>query len=449
MQAPVRPRGGRDAAPNLPAMRNRQLHRALLAFAEEAAWQLAADTADGHEVPFEVVESRGARRDRPLYCYRPLTGDFIEQRQSVIARLPTYLPAVHALSALGGLEAYLQARVARGGVGGMAPRERGELALRALLGRVFEDSTDFALVPERFERAYAELEAIVHEGRTETVVVAPLLGLLLESAEVAMGEGLTLMRGDVLEDAPEDAVWPRGGGTAHVLAVLRWEAAAGDEAPLEHARVRLGRLVTALRLYDPAGVSLGPAAWTRTAGGPWQVVVLGPGAALGLPRAACPVAAAQEDELRAFCSLVARRTPRAGEVAWALRRFELGCGRDRPEDALTDHLLALRALLEPEGPESGRLACRLAAVCAEPQERDVLAGRVRHAIAAERALVTGAGVPGAEVVAALASVLEAQARAILRDVLCGHLDADLRSVADGLLGAGERPQPAPEEAPVR
>jgi hypothetical protein len=414
-------------------MRNRQLHRALLAFAEEAAWQLAADTTDGHEVPFEVVEARGARRDRPLYCYRPLTGDFIAHRQSVIARLPTYLPAVHALSAVGGLDAYLQARVARGGAGGMAPRERGELALRALLGRVFEDSTDFALVPERFERAYAELEAIVHEGRTETVVLVPLLGLRIESAEVAMGDDLTLMRGDVVDDAPEEAVWPHGGGAPNVLAVLRWEAAAGDEAPLAHARVRLGRLVTALRLYDPALVSLGPAAWTRTAGGPWQVAVLAPGAALGRPRAECPVAAAQEDELRAFCSLVGRRTPRAGEVAWALRRFELGCAHERPEDALTDHLLALRALLEPEGPGSGRLPGRVAVICAQPHEREALADRVRHAIAAERALVTGAGVPGPEVVAGLVSVLEAQARAILRDVLCGHLDADVRGVADALL----------------
>jgi hypothetical protein len=430
-------------------MRNRQLHFALLAFAEEAAWQLASDTAAGHEVPFEVVEARGARRDRPLYCYRPLTADFIDQRQSVIARLPTYLPAVHALSAVGGLEAYLQARVSRGGVSGMRPRERAELALRALLGQVFEDSSDFALVPARFEQAYADLEAIVHEGRTETLVVAPLLGLQLESAEVAMGDGLALMRGDALDDAPADAVWPRGGGTPHVLAVLRWEAAAGDEAPLEHARIRLGRLVTALRLYDPAGVGLGPAAWTRTAGGPWQVVVLGPGAALGRPRAACPVTPAQEDELRAFCSLVGRRTPRGGEVAWALRRFELGCTRERPEDGLTDHLLALRALLEPEGPASGRLAGRLAAVCAEPDDRDALAERVRLAVAAERSVVTGAGLPPAEVVAALAGDVESHARAILRDVLCGHLDADVRAVADALLQPAEAPQGMPAEAPVR
>ena len=94
------------------AMHNRQLHGALAAFVEEAAWQLAAETADGAEIPFEVV--RGGRRDSPLYCYRPLTADFIEQRVGLLARLPSFLPAVHALSGLGRLGDYLESRGERG-----------------------------------------------------------------------------------------------------------------------------------------------------------------------------------------------------------------------------------------------------------------------------------------------------------------------------------------------
>ena len=93
-------------------MHNRQLHGALAAFAEEAAWQLAAETADGAEIPFEVV--RGGRRDSPLYCYRPLTADFIEQRVGLLSRLPSFLPAVHALSGLGRLGDYLESRGERG-----------------------------------------------------------------------------------------------------------------------------------------------------------------------------------------------------------------------------------------------------------------------------------------------------------------------------------------------
>ena len=98
LQGAVRAAGQRRTPPNRTAMHNRQLHGALAAFVEEAAWQLAAETADGAEIPFEVV--RGGRRDSPLYCYRPLTADFIEQRVGLLARLPSFLPAVHALSGL-------------------------------------------------------------------------------------------------------------------------------------------------------------------------------------------------------------------------------------------------------------------------------------------------------------------------------------------------------------
>ncbi len=437
-------------------MRNRHLHAALVAFAEEAAWQLASDAADGHELGFEVVEApppsggrtRKQRESGAFYCYRPLTAEFIDARGSVVAELPTYLPAVHALGQCGGLDAYLDAHVARGGVP-MAPRERAELALRAFLGRVFDQSTDFVLEPERLERAYAELEAVVTEGRAETVVVAPVLGLELDSAEVAMGDGLVLVRGEVLADAPADAVWPREAGLpgrAAVLAVLRFERASDEAAPLGEARAKLRRVLTALRLFDEAPVCVGPTAWTRTAGGPWTTLALGlDGASPGAEEPVCRISPSEEDELRAFCSLVARRLPRAGELAWALRRFELGCARGRPAEALTDHLLALRALLEPEGTQSGLLGARVAALCSPAPERTAHAARIVHTAGLERSLVAGVGLPEAEVLADLVDELARDCRAILRDVLCGHLEPELRETADRLLAT----EPTGEEPALR
>ncbi|MGZ8632440.1 MAG: hypothetical protein ACXWZZ_01115 [Solirubrobacteraceae bacterium] len=408
-------------------MHNRQLHGALAAFVEEAAWQLSAETADGAEIPFEVV--RGGRRDSPLYCYRPLTADFIEQRVGLLSRLPSFLPAVHALSGLGRLGDYLESRGERGYPA--EPRARAEFALRVFLTRVFEESTDFALSPERLERAYREVESALYDGRTETVVIAPLLGLEIASSELALGEGLTLVQGDAFpEDAPADALWAPGAQRPHLLVVVRWEAAAGDTTPVAHARVRLRRLLTALRLYDGASVGFGPLAWTRTGGSPWQPFALG---ALGR-RGEEPIALAahQEDELRAFCSLIVRRTPRSGELSWALRRYEMSCERVIAGEALTDVLLALRALIEPEGPASGRLAGRLGALCALPADRAALTARVAHTIVAERALIAGLEVdPELD---ALAAELAGHLRALLRDVLCGHLDSDLRSVAEDLIG---------------
>jgi hypothetical protein len=137
-----------------------------------------------------------------------------------------------------------------------------------------------------------------------------------------------------------------------------------------------------------------------------------------------------EDPLRAFCALVARRTPRAGELAWALRRFELGCERASALEALTDWLLAARALLGGEGERSALR--RLAAICAPAGERDALAARLQEAAALERGVVAGV-VRAQPEVEALVEALGGHLRAVLRDVLCGHLDPALRGVADTIL----------------
>ena len=110
----------------------------------------------------------------------------------------------------------------------------------------------------------------------------------------------------------------------------------------------------------------------------------------------------------------------------------MGCERLAPFEALTDYLLALRALLEPEGAASGRLAQRLAAICARPEERAALAERTAHAISLERAVIAGLAPaePGAD---ALVDELAENLRALLRDLICGHLDLDVRAVADELL----------------
>jgi hypothetical protein len=425
-------------------VRNTTLHGVIEAFTSEAAGQLAAETAAGAEVPFELVEAVGGPRGRggergdrrggraggrvPLYCYRPLTGSFIRERLGLLSALPSYAPALRALSALEGVGAYVrqrgEARVPAD------TRERADAALRAFLTSVFAERTEFGFDRERFEVAYEELERALYEGRTVTTVVAPLLGLALdpETRELAIGEGLTLVRGDVLEDAPPDAVWGDG-EEPNVLIVLTAAQDRDAPAPVSVARVRFRRTLTALRLFERGGYALGPIAWTRVHAGTWRSVALG---GSGRPRLIRRVTAAQEDELRGFCNLVARRAPRNGEISWALARFEMGCERLAPFEALTDYLLALRALLEPEGPASGRLAGRIAAICARPEDRAAMAERVAHAISLERAVIGGLA-PASPGVDGLVDELAEQLRALLRDVLCGHLESHLCAVADELL----------------
>jgi hypothetical protein len=75
---------------------------------------------------------------------------------------------------------------------------------------------------------------------------------------------------------------------------------------------------------------------------------------------------------------------------------------------------------------------RLAAICAAPEERDGLARRLRDTVALERAAIAGR-LPSEPAVEALVEDFGSHLRAILRDVLCGHLDPALRTLADGLL----------------
>jgi len=420
----VQERAARTANRPVP-MRHRHLHTALASFAEEATWQLASVIADGVEVPFEVVEERGRRRDTPLYCYRPLTDRFVTERASLLTRVPAYPAAVRALEFEDGVGEYLRAQGETKVP--TEPRSRADLTLRVFVSRIFSDADEFVLTQERFDRAWRELAAALHEGGAECVVVAPLLGVAIGSREVPLGDGLSLMAPEALDDAPRDAL--RITAERGVLAVVAHPERPG--APGAHATAvrRLERTVRALRLFDSPTPALGGVAWTRTGTGPWTVTGMQGG---GRARGLLAVPATAEDELRAFCSLVDRRASRTAEIGWALDRYGMACDRAEPLEALSDVLLALRALLEPEGTASARLGGRLAALCAEPGGHGAVAAEVAQAVALERSAIGGlAG--GPEGTDALVTRMGDHLRALLRDVLCGHLDADLRRLADRLV----------------
>jgi hypothetical protein len=105
---------------------------------------------------------------------------------------------------------------------------------------------------------------------------------------------------------------------------------------------------------------------------------------------------------------------------------------------------------EPEGPASGRLAQRLAVICARPDDRVGLTERTARAVALERSIITGLSGEATDPARpdALVDELAENLRAILRDMLCGHLDADLVSVADDLLAEAAAVPSVPESDPA-
>ncbi len=419
------------------------LQAALTEFVEAAAGHLAAEVSAGAEVPFELETQRG-RGAASLYCYRALTGEFIAERQPELERLTSHAPAARALETFDGLDRYLVSASAEPVRGDMRSRVRA--AILALLREVFDEQTDFELRPERLRAALARVERSAGAGAGQTTVVATLHGLTISSSELALTSGLTIARPDVLEGLPEGALAARGEGAhEHLIVALT----TGEDDPREaiaRGREILEDLLRALRLFGDGRVTLGALAWARVADGRWRPLALGAG---GRPHGMLLVTAEQEDELRAFCNLVSRRAPYGNEVAWALRRFELGCQRDSAFEALSDHLLALRALLEPEGPASGLLPGRLAALCATPEQRVELTERIVAALALEREVMTGAIALAERPPAAqqgLAQELADHLRALLRDVICGHLDPNLVGVADQLLLAPSHDAPQEQAA---
>jgi hypothetical protein len=184
-------------------------------------------------------------------------------------------------------------------------------------------------------------------------------------------------------------------------------------------------------------VALGPHAWIRTGGGRWRRIATG----AGRPRPGAYRLA--DSELGALAGLSRaleklhgeRHGPVPAGIERAISRFEAGLGRDAVLEALNDHLLALRFLLEGDGPAKTEMSWRVAALCAEPPERDGVRATIERALALERQLWSGDPALGYDGRTPLevASEIEDFTRAILRDAACGHLGQDLRATADEIL----------------
>ena len=414
-------------------MRSRELHDALRGFALEAAAVLSEEQSAGAELDFDLDEA-SARRGPTLYHYRPLTAKFIADHWSRLRVLTSCRPAADALGA--GAAAYMRVNGLRGA--------EAEPALQAMLERLYEDLTDFSFPEERFERVYRDLERTLYERSQPATVVVAVRGLELVPDRVELGDGISLERGD-RTDAPDEAVWgdpaapATEGGRAepNAMLTLTRDVTPDDPVPVDEARERFRRLLTGLRLWKPGGVALAAVAWRRTGDGRWQPFEIeSTGVARGEPWF---LVEGEQEELREFLAAI-DGSAQGGAPAWALSRFELGVGRRLEAEALPDYLLGLRALLD-SGTDTGRssLGLRVAVLCADEHERKRCQRRIELAVALER-FVMGNGadqdyldVIGSETPRTLVDEVERHLRALLRDLMCGYLDPDLRSLADDLL----------------
>jgi hypothetical protein len=428
-------------------MRNPDLHDALRAFAVDAAELLRDDQRAGAEIEFDLDEGGG--KGPRLYHYRPLTARFIVQRWPRLRALPTCAPAALALGA--GSAAYLRVNGLRG--------EEAEPALQAMLERLYDDATDFKFPERRFELVYSEVEQTLYERSQPATVLVPVHGLELEQDSIDLGGGIALARGETTEAPPEAVFGPADpaatGEADEPAAILSLSCAVTPDEPLPvgEARTRFRRLLTGLRLWKPGGIALSSVAWRRTGDGVWHAFEIEP---TGFARGERWILVAGEEvELLQFLERIERST-HGGSVAWALGRFEMGCGRRLEAEALSDYLLGLRALVDPgDGAGRSSLALRVAVLCAEEGERRAVQRRVELAQALEGFVMGDSSggdyldAIGSDSPRTLVEEVERHLRSLLREVMGGALDPDLRGVADGMLldaveGRAAPPPPSAE-----
>jgi hypothetical protein len=422
-------------------MRDLVVREGLTAMARDGARLFKQLIAAGEEIPYEVREPGNGS---PLCQYEPLTERFVRDHVGSLRELDSFGAACAALEAADLAGRYLEQMGVNVPVDAKA---RAELASTAFLCRLWMDSTDFSLDRDRLEAAIDELEAGGEAAEGEIEVVVPLRGLQMPVVRLDLATA-SLVRADTV-GAPAEARTTEGMGAAGweptFLAVARFAEPDPDSEDAPDvgtlATEAFRRLITTLRLFKAGGISLGPHAWTRLAGDRWRRIATG----AGRPRpGGYRLTETELGELAALSRALAGPSTPFGRHAAdrpglpaalgrAVSRFEAGLERHVVLEALNDYLLSLRFLLEGGGPADLGLAMRVAALCAEPDQREGVKAVVDRAVALERELWSGEPSATGPAPAETAMELEDLARAILKDAACGHLGSELRSTADEIL----------------
>jgi hypothetical protein len=404
-------------------VRDRLLNESLTRLASDAAIRLSSLVAGGDQIPFDIdAESSD---DSAFYSYKPLTSRYVREREDELRGLESFAAARDSVAAAGIAAAYLEAR------GEQVPADAGERAARMLtvfLASLWDGCTELALDHERLQSALAVLEAETRGAEEADVLIAPLVGLRMPLPRLQLPHGVQIIRADAI-DAPIEAMRSEGMGRAawepQFLALAEQDEAAETA---EDAIRQLRDLVSIMHLFKPGSIGLGPHAFAPTGEERWARL------ATGAPATRSGGYELNESEavaLAEFASTLEARPDPDGALAWAVGRFELGCGRESALEGLSDHLLALRAVLDGHGPVGASLPMRASALIADDDiDRFEARERIEEALELERSLMNGSpSLPGL----ALASWVEAGVRRILRDAALGKLGTDLGTAADETL----------------
>jgi len=397
------------------------LSESLKRLTTEAATRLSTLVAEGDEIPFDVAAEAD---DSGFFSYVPLTGTYVIAHAEELCALPGFGPAREAVVEAGVAAGYLELR---GEVVPADPGERAELMLTSFLAELWEGSSGFALDRERLEDQISLLDAESRDADDADVLVVPLVGLRMSTQRLQLPHGVRLVRADSIE-APVEAMRSEGMGRAawepQFLAVAEQDPDGGAESALR----QLQELISVMRLFKGGGVGLGPYAFAPTGEDTWRRITTGaPATRPGGYR----LSDEEATELAAFATELESRPDPDAALTWAVGRFEMGCERESSLDGLSDHLLALRAVLEGHGPVGASLPMRAAALIADgSMDRIAAREKVEEALELERELMNGRSLTNA---IELAAWTEEGVRRLLRQAALGELGGNLIAEADETL----------------
>jgi hypothetical protein len=398
------------------------LNEALKRLATEAATRFSSLVAGGETIPFDVAAENG--EDSAFYSYVPLTSRFVEERAGELRSLPSFGPAREAAVEAAVAAPYLEAR---GESVPADPGERAERMLTIFISSLWEGSTGFSLDRARLDGALSTLDAEARDADDADVLIVPVVGLRMSISRLQLPHGVRVVRADSI-DAPVEAMRSEGMGRAswepQYLAIAEQNEGEGAEAALNQLR----ELISVMRLFKEGGIGLGPYAFAPTGEGCWRRIATGASATRA---GGYRLSEEEASELVTLASTLEARPDPDSALSWAVGRFEMGCERESALDGLSDHLLALRAVLEGHGPVGASLPMRAAALISDDSlDRIEARERVEDALQLERALMNGRSLENAM---RLAGWAEEGVRRLLLQAALGELGNDLSATADETL----------------
>jgi hypothetical protein len=383
-----------------------RLEQALRRLAVEAADLFEELLATGAEMPFDLEPTDDG--PLPMYSYAPMTGQFIERHLAELRRL----------------EAFIEVR-----------EIAGEEASIGFLVGLWEGKTEFDVAGDRLRGAIDAVLSMISTDSDEATpageVIVPLVGFHMPKDEIEL-DGVRIVRADLVEDAPLDAVdATRSGGRGKPGFLASLTCGLAAVAPAAVVADDLRRALRTMRLFRPGAVGLSAHGWAKRTGG-WERF----GTGASRPRqGGYRLTGNEVGDLETFSRTLNERGARMPSLDWAASRFELGAERGSLIEALSDYLLALRGMLEGGGAAKTTLSARVAALACEPYEREQGRVTVERALAIERKLMSGgryrpvAGASPLDVIGELEELL----RRLLKGLATGELGGDLRASADEVL----------------